>query len=239
MNGKQGIVEGAGTVRGAIRWFQRFQDKGTSKLPNDDLAEWASCSMDDHDLDQSHRAKQLLGNLPRLPGIKRPIELDLANDEYDGSVSISDWLARQSANDRTRRLRWPARLLLLATSLAVVTGFFLRFHQETGIRLFSDQVEVYPAAGFEQGPIRLPDGPVLTLGALTELSTGHEAIRRLVFIERGDAWFSVAHNLQHTYTVPTEGGANTALSAQFDVRRTLDSADLDRDDVTAARVASK
>jgi transmembrane sensor len=46
--------------------------------------------------------------------------------------------------------------------------------------------------------------------------------RRLIFLDRGEASFSVAHNSQRPFTVFAGGGTITAIGTQFDVRRDID-----------------
>jgi len=95
MSGKQRIVRRAGAVLAAVRWLQRFRRDDISKLSDEDLAEWAAWSADDHHRELFLRVRQLWRSLPTLAGIVRASDAELVSDEYDGSVPISEWLARK------------------------------------------------------------------------------------------------------------------------------------------------
>jgi hypothetical protein len=95
MRGKQRIVEAAAGVAAALRWLQLFLQNDISTLSAEKLAAWARWSANGRHLEQFFRVKKLWHNLPRLAGIARPTEADLAGDKYDGSVSIAEWQARR------------------------------------------------------------------------------------------------------------------------------------------------
>lgn len=85
------------TVRVAVRWFHRFRIKGQSELPPDESAEWARWSADDTNLDEFCRAKQLWQKLEVLSAMERPRQEEVADDGYDSTKSVRNWLARGSA----------------------------------------------------------------------------------------------------------------------------------------------
>jgi ferric-dicitrate binding protein FerR (iron transport regulator) len=89
-------------VPAAVRWFHRFRVKGLSELSPDESADWARWSADDTHLDEFCRAKQLWQKLEVLSAIARPLQEELAADEYDPSISVRDWLARGSAKKGPR-----------------------------------------------------------------------------------------------------------------------------------------
>jgi transmembrane sensor len=80
--------------------------------------------------------------------------------------------------------------------------------------------------------VELPDGSKITLGAPTELATHYTANRRVIFLDRGEAWFDVTRNPSRPFNVLAGVGAITALGTQFDVRRELDSSDVEHVTVT-------
>jgi ferric-dicitrate binding protein FerR (iron transport regulator) len=89
-------------VSAAVRWFHRFRVKRPSELSPDESADWARWSADDTHLDEFCRAKHLWQKLEVLSAIARPLQEELAADEYDPSISVRDWLARGSAKNIPR-----------------------------------------------------------------------------------------------------------------------------------------
>jgi ferric-dicitrate binding protein FerR (iron transport regulator) len=81
-------------VPAAVRWFYRFRIKGSSELSPDESADWARWSADDAHLDEFCRVKHLWQKLEMLSVIERPLQEELAADEYDPSMSVRDWFAR-------------------------------------------------------------------------------------------------------------------------------------------------
>ncbi len=68
----------------------------------------------------------------------------------------------------------------------------------------------------------LADGSRVNLGAQTELTVDFGDGRRMLYLERGEALFSVAHDTTHPFVVRAGQGTITAVGTQFDVRRGLD-----------------
>jgi transmembrane sensor len=232
MNGKQRIVEGNEDTLAAVRWFHRFLRDNVSTLPADELADWAQWADPQH-LKQFHRVKLLwrhLGDV--LPGIPRPARAECAEDDYDGSIPISAWKAQRSHRRRGWHLHRSKLFAIAACASGITGGIAAYLHPEYLRSILGDRVQSYATAASQHRVIALADGSSITLGARTELSTHYTASRRIIFLERGEAWFSVAHNPRRPFTVLAGGGAITAIGTQFDVRRELDSSNLDRVTVT-------
>ncbi|MGE5489633.1 MAG: FecR family protein, partial [bacterium] len=66
--------------------------------------------------------------------------------------------------------------------------------------------------------VKLPDGSEVTLNTDTVLRTRADKDRRLVYLERGQAFFKVAHDQRHPFVVTAAGRTVTALGTAFDVR---------------------
>jgi transmembrane sensor len=101
-------------------------------------------------------------------------------------------------------------------------------------QLVGDQVQSFATAPSEHRAIELSDGSRITLGARTELTVHYTAKRRFIFLDRGEAWFAVAHNSLRPFTVFAGGGSITAIGTQFDVRREEDPTDIGRVVVTVS-----
>jgi len=83
-------------------------------------------------------------------------------------------------------------------------------------RGFSDQE--YRTAIGERTNLTLPDGSVVTLNTGSVLRTRADHGKRLVYLDRGQAFFRVAHDPLHPFIVSAAGRTVTAVGTAFDVR---------------------
>ena len=70
----------------------------------------------------------------------------------------------------------------------------------------------------QQATVTLPDGTVVTLNTDTVVRTRADDDRRLVYLDRGQAFFKVAKDRRHPFVVSAAGRTVTALGTAFDVR---------------------
>jgi transmembrane sensor len=70
----------------------------------------------------------------------------------------------------------------------------------------------------QQATVTLPDGSVVTLNTDTVVRTRADDDRRLVYLDRGQAFFKVAKDRSHPFVVSAAGRTVTALGTAFDVR---------------------
>jgi transmembrane sensor len=78
--------------------------------------------------------------------------------------------------------------------------------------------EAFRTAVGQQSTVKLADGSEVTLNTDTVLRTRADKDRRLVYLERGQAFFRVAKDKQHPFVVTAAGRTVTALGTAFDVR---------------------
>jgi transmembrane sensor len=78
--------------------------------------------------------------------------------------------------------------------------------------------ETFRTAVGERTTIELPDGSELILNTDTVVRTRRDEDRRLVFLEKGQAYFQVAKDTEHPFVVTAAGRTVTALGTAFDVR---------------------
>jgi transmembrane sensor len=64
----------------------------------------------------------------------------------------------------------------------------------------------------------LPDGSIVTLNTDTVVRTRADGERRLVYLDRGQAYFRVAKDRRHPFVVTAAGRTVTALGTAFDMR---------------------
>jgi len=217
----------------AIEWFHRFRVNDVSTLPPEELAEWAAWSVNPSRLEEFRNVGQLWRSLsvPLANNDPRPTDLAIAVDGYDGSIPISEWRARGSRGQQRWATSPMARVLTIAACGLVATAAIVKFgllHYLSDSIGDHDQVRSYATGPSEHRVVDLSDGSRITLGARTELSTNFTRSRRMIFLERGEAWFAAAHDPRRPFTVLAGGGAITAIGTQFDVRRELDSTEVDR-----------
>ncbi|HYG25437.1 MAG TPA: FecR domain-containing protein [Caulobacteraceae bacterium] len=70
----------------------------------------------------------------------------------------------------------------------------------------------------QRSTVTLPDGSVVTLNTDTTVRTRADGERRLVYLDRGQAYFRVAQDRRHPFVVTAAGRTVTALGTAFDVR---------------------
>lgn len=82
----------------------------------------------------------------------------------------------------------------------------------------ADHGKLYATAVGESRTIALADGSRLTLNTATRLRTGAEGTRT-VRLESGEAYFDIAHDSAHPFTIDVGDGRITVLGTRFAVRR--------------------
>jgi transmembrane sensor len=70
----------------------------------------------------------------------------------------------------------------------------------------------------QQATVKLPDGSIVTLNTDSVLRTRADKDKRLLFLDKGQAFFKVAHDPKHPFVVAAGGRTVTALGTEFDVR---------------------
>jgi len=70
----------------------------------------------------------------------------------------------------------------------------------------------------QRSTVTLPDGSVVTLNTDTVLRTRADGERRLLYLDKGQAFFKVAHDKRHPFVVSAAGRTVTAVGTAFDVR---------------------
>lgn len=123
----------------------------------------------------------------------------------------------RGAFPRTRRLL--ASRALAASLVAGVLGV----GGYAGVTAGMAQLRKLPDATYrtaigEQRTLKLADGSQVTLNTDTVLRTRRSGDRRLLYLDRGQAFFKVAHDKAHPFVVTAAGRTVTALGTAFEVR---------------------
>lgn len=105
--------------------------------------------------------------------------------------------------------RWLAPVAGLAAAAAVAFLWVVPYYRDT------QQVATVAA---QRSALSLPDGSRVDMNAQTTLHTDFRRGQRHVRLEKGEAWFSVAKDPAHPFTVETPGGSVRVTGTQFNVR---------------------
>lgn len=118
-------------------------------------------------------------------------------------------VARPDSAGVRRFPRWLAPVAGLAAAVAMAFLWVVPYFRDT------QQVATVAA---QRSTLSLPDGSRAEMNAQTTLHTDFRRGRRHVRLEKGEAWFSVAKDAEHPFTVETPGGTVRVLGTQFNVR---------------------
>lgn len=118
-------------------------------------------------------------------------------------------VARPDPAPRRRLSRWLPAAAGLAAALAVAALWIVPYFRDT-------QKVVTVAA--QRSTLSLTDGSRTDLNAQTALFTDFRRDRRLVRLEKGEAYFDVAKDAAHPFIVETPGGTVRVTGTHFNVR---------------------
>ncbi len=119
----------------------------------------------------------------------------------------------EAAVDRERVGR---RAIAAGIAAAVIGLGGLGLYLEIAPKPLADQS--FRTAVGQQATVSLPDGSQLTLNTDTVVRTRADEDRRLVYLDKGQAFFKVAKDKHHPFVVTAAGRTVTALGTAFDVR---------------------
>lgn len=225
----------------AVDWYLRFVRDDMSSMRSEELAAWARWSSQPENLERFRSVRRTWEALELIsPDAPRPTSSELAADEYDGSIPISQWLDERTRSnvswippgERLRVVKRVATFLSVAACLALLTFALTRY---TRLELLFGGWErplAFGTAPTEHRFIHLSDGTSLTLAPGTQLTVLYTRNRRDVVLDHGEAWFRVARNPERPFIVFAGSGAISVIGTEFDVRRERDAASDDRVIVT-------
>jgi transmembrane sensor len=148
-------------------------------------------------------------------------QIERAWHSIEGARAAPEILAlRERARGRRAGLSRPALTRAAAACVAAVVltagGFYLTSSGFLDRHRFADQT--YATAIGEKTTVTLPDGSVITLNTDSVLRTRASRDERLVYLDRGQAFFRVAKNPDRPFIVSAAGRQVTAIGTAFDVR---------------------
>ena len=132
--------------------------------------------------------------------------------ENDPQVEVRRKAVVQAV-DRTLQQR---RVLATGLAILVIGVSAVAFQWLETPRSLTDQS--FRTVIGQQATVTLPDGSVVTLNTDTILRTRADREKRLIYLDKGQAFFRVAKNRRHPFVVSAAGRTVTALGTAFDVR---------------------
>lgn len=158
----------------------------------------------------------LAADAANLPAFEAVAEAWAGTDALADDPRIA--AMRQAAMKRNGPWRrWIAPAAAAAVVLTAAPAAW--FAYDSGL-LANDkfQTRAYRTAVGERTTITLPDGSQVTLNTDTVLRTEAVKGRRQLFLDKGQAFFKVAHDASRPFVVTAAGRTVTAVGTAFDVR---------------------
>lgn len=123
--------------------------------------------------------------------------------------SMNDTAAKVQAQKAAARSRWRGAAWAAAIGAVTMLGWFAAFH--------SGPVGTYATAIGEHATVSLPDGSTLELDSGSRATVNFSRRYRVVHLERGEAFFKVAHDVQRPFWVVGGGSWVRAVGTAFNV----------------------
>ena len=141
-----------------------------------------------------------------------PTAQEMAADEYDGSMSVSQW---QALRRRPRRSSWARYGIAAGVAVLGVIGAGGWLH---GQYRAQHGVFAFQTAAGERREFKLPEGSKVTLDANSALTVRLAPEQRLLRLTRGEAYFEVAKDPARPFKVRAGNAEVRAVGTAFDVR---------------------
>lgn len=183
----------------AARWFARRRSGELGPSETQELEAWLAASPDHReafrDLQIAWRDVETMRDDPRIMAMRAE--------------------ATAATRPLRRRVLTGAVAACLVGAIAGLATFGSREALWNSHR-YSDQE--YRTGVGQRATVTLPDGTVVTLNTDSRVRTRASGDRRLVYLDRGQAFFKVAKDREHPFVVSAAGRTVTALGTAFDVR---------------------
>jgi transmembrane sensor len=212
----------------ALSWHETLIEADETKLTSAVAYDWQKWYADAGNQRLFDDLSRLIADVGRVrPGGYR-YKRDVAEDEYEPSVSVEAW-RRASARKQARLQDRPARKWRLwlpwGGAIAVMAALAALIPLRSWIGAPGNGVDFLTVLQTRTGEIRsarLSDGSSITLGGETELAVDLSNEVRSVRLIRGEAWFRVAHDRKWPFVVHAGDGAIRAVGTAFLVTRDSD-----------------
>lgn len=122
------------------------------------------------------------------------------------------WALAGAARTRLTRRGFAAGI----AAAVVAFGGLGFFYASQGPKPLATQA--FSTAVGQRATVTLPDGSTVTLNTDTRVRTVANRDQRLVYLDRGQAFFKVAKDARHPFVVTADGRTVTALGTAFEIR---------------------
>lgn len=177
----------------AAEWLARREDTGWTHSDQAALDNWLAASF-------AHKAAYW--------------RLDHGWRQADRIGSLGPQAAGEDSAVRTKP---SIRALAIAASVAILCGIGLAIWSDAGSS--SPRTQVAETQVGQRGELRLSDGSKVELNTASRARTVIAATRREVWLDRGEAYFDVAHDRMRPFVVHAGPTTITVLGTRFGVRR--------------------
>jgi transmembrane sensor len=206
----------------AMQWLLRLRD---DKATDQDVAEWLTWYESDErntrafDSMQTfwQQVGQLASGADAAERVARLGSIDLMDINANLPRQVeSHWRLRLTP--RIEALIRPPAAVGIAASLLLVTGVALFLMQRAGTQNASPAVNDVARVRHT----RLPDSSSVDLAANSSVAVEYTAAQRILDLQKGEAFFSVAPNHQRPFIVKASGLHVRAVGTKFNVREADD-----------------
>ncbi len=185
----------AGRLERAAAWRVRLTESGGARVP--ELADWLA---------------EDPANLRAWKAVQTPWQL--LGDHAACPDMITRRRAALAAAPRSSHAGagrgWRRRSQALAALILVSAGAAILFWQ-------THRFDIYRTGSGERRVVTLADGSQITLDARSEVAVRYTVHSRQLELERGQARFDVAHDVERPFTVAVDGHKVVATGTAFDV----------------------
>lgn len=190
--------------REASAWLARLESEGASEGDRKAHARWLEQSaVNREEYEGARRIWSLAGRMSD-PALVEPTQRE------EWANPRSPWRGIRVGSERSPAIWAVAAALILTFGLGIY------------LLVASAGDHLYQTAVGEKREIVLPDGSSVTLNTNSRLRVPKWIDSRRLALERGEAFFSVAHQPDRAFIVEAAGGAVRALGTKFNIR--IDSA---------------
>jgi transmembrane sensor len=197
----------------ACDWFLRLREEGES---SDVILAWLTwCASDARNREAFEEARELWQTTGLMPGTETLVR----NAKPAG---VGERPAAVAANHDIARGRSLRRALLAAALSVLAIGGVWLASRLSSVRGSDPATSTYTSAQSEHRSFRLADGSFVDLAGDSVLHATLREHSRELELERGEAFFRVAHDKSRPFTVRAGGLHVRALGTSFDVRTTED-----------------
>ena len=213
----------------AVSWFVRLREHD---LSGEDFSAWNEWYSNKQNRDSFAKIEKLWADCSVLDDALMPKEVELSKDNAVSRFStvMMSWKNLKSLTSfcldklfvNTSKPEF--RLLLITTAVVLGVGVLLLVYTKTW-QLKGNESSgpmVYQTAKSIQQNIKLEDGSTIFLGAESTMSVLFSSEKRIIVLDKGQAFFDIAKNPAQPLVVIAGRGSIRVIGTLFSVKRDLE-----------------